>query len=91
MSSTRKNGLLKRINTNSSNYTISNSIDDYSKTENNEIYSTSKKNYKKSKIKSFKTFFNKFGKINNSFNESFKYNSIYSQNILNNTVKSRYN
>ena len=90
MNSTRRNELLKQINTNFNN-TISNSTEEYTKIGNNEVHSTTKKNYsKKSKIKGFKTFFYKFGKINNSFNESFNSNSIENQKIFNNTVKSNY-
>ena len=90
MNSTRRNGLFKQINKNFNN-TISNSTEECSKIGNNGGHSTNKKNYsQKSKIKEFKTFFYKFGKINNSFNESFKSNSIENQNIFNNFAKSNY-
>ena len=90
MNSTRRNELFKQINTNLNN-SISNSTEEYTKIGNNGVYSTTKKNYsKKNKIKDFKTFFYKFGKINNSFNESFKSNSLENHNIFNNTVKSNY-
>ena len=90
MNSTRRNELFKQINTNLNN-SISNSTEEYTKIGNNGVCSTTKKNYsKKNKIKDFKTFFYKFGKINNSFNESFNSNSIENQKIFNNTVKSNY-
>ena len=88
MNSTRKNGVFKKINTNSNNFLLSNSIEDYCKTESNEVKSISKKKYNKNKLKGFKGF--KFKIISKSLNESSKENLNDNQIMLNNTVKTRY-
>ena len=57
MNSTRRNGLLKQINTNFNN-TISNSTEEYTKIGNNGVCSTNKKIIpKKIKLKILKPFF----------------------------------
>ena len=90
MNSTVKNKFFK-INTNFNNYSISKSIEN-NKIEKNEITNSTEKKYYKSKFNNFKKLFYKFGKINSSFNDSFKQNSIenQNQNLLNNTVQSKY-
>ena len=75
-----KKRLLKQISTNFNNCTITNLTQD-----NNEINCSSKKDYN-TKLQGFKTFFYKFRKLNNTFNDSFKQNSIEKTKYICNPV-----